>query len=50
MTASLLCQLMVLLFSNPLLFGDQKYHGVLDLSKIRQDQCVLIDFKLVKYG
>ena len=27
---------MVLLLSSPLLVGDQKYHGVLDLSKIRQ--------------
>ena len=41
---------MVLLFLNPLLFGDQKYHGVLDLSKIRQDQFLLVVFKLAKRG
>ena len=34
----------------PLLFGDQKYHGVLDLSKIIQDQCLFIIFQIAKHG
>ena len=43
-------QLMVLLFSSPLLFGNQKHHGVLDLSEVRQDQCLFIIFQIAKYG
>ena len=46
----LLWQLMDLLFSNLLLFDHQKYQSVLDLSKIRQDQCLFIIFEIAKHG
>ena len=36
-------------FLNPLLFGDQKYHNGLDLSRIRQDQCLFIIFQIAKH-
>ena len=39
----------VLLFSNPFLFGDQKSIAVLDLSKIRQGQCLFVIFQTVKH-
>ena len=45
----LLWQLMIFLFLNPLLFGDKKYHGMLDLSKIRQDQCLFIISEIAKH-
>ena len=35
---------------NLLLCGKQTYHGVLDLSKIRQGQCQLIIFQIAKHG
>ena len=39
----------VLLFSNPFLFGDQKSIAVLDLSKIRQGQCLFVIFQTVNH-
>ena len=46
----LLWRLMVLLFLNSSLFGHQKHHGVLDLSKVRHDQRLFITFQIAKHG